>query len=98
MILEGLQNFGGGGGFEHNTPPLGTPLFTTPQNKEMEMEIVECNTGEYMEVRQNHGSFHTVKKKKKYEQEGTCIRPRSVSKVTVKHLKTGPLFLMLSQV
>ena len=64
---------------------------TTKQEKEM--EIVECNTDEYKDVRQNHGSFYTVKKKKKYKQEGTCIRPWSVGKVTVKHLKTGLCFL-----
>jgi hypothetical protein len=28
------------------------------------MEIVECNTDEYKEVRQNHGSFYTLKEKK----------------------------------
>jgi len=29
------------------------------------MEIVECNTDEYKEVRQNHASFYTLKKEKK---------------------------------
>jgi hypothetical protein len=35
---------------------------TTKEGKEM--EIVECNTDEYKEVRQNHASFYTPKKKK----------------------------------
>jgi hypothetical protein len=30
------------------------------------MEIVECNTDEYKEVRQNHVSFYTLKKREKY--------------------------------
>jgi len=32
------------------------------------MEIVECNTDEYKEVRQNHASFYTLKKEKKKTQ------------------------------
>jgi len=58
-ILEGLQNLGGGG---LNPPRYATVHNTTKQGKEM--EIVECNTDKYTEVRQNHESFYTVKKKK----------------------------------
>jgi len=36
---------------------------TTKQGKEM--EILECNTDEYKEVRQNHASFYTLKKERK---------------------------------
>jgi hypothetical protein len=39
------------------------------------MEIVECNTDEYKEVRQNHGSFYTLKKKKNANKKAHALGP-----------------------
>ena len=47
---------------------------TTKQ--ENEMEIVECNTDEYKEVRQNHGSFYTHMKEKNTNKKARALGPK----------------------
>jgi hypothetical protein len=48
---------------------------------------------EYKEVRQNHGSFYTLKEETNTNKKAHALGPGSVSTVTVKHLKTGLCFL-----
>lgn len=40
------------------------------------MEIIKCNTDEYTEVRQNHGSFYTAKKKKIMNKKAHALGPK----------------------
>jgi len=72
-------------------------VLTPPQNKKRKWKFLsatQTNTRKLGKITDH--LKHLRREKKIYKQEGTCIRPQSVSKVTVKHLKTG-LFLVLSQ-